>query len=271
MATDDHLPATPRFDAHLQGFLRATAQRPAPRRMLVVAAGVAVAALALVLVNPVLDGGPSGRVMAGGVLPDGNPLPLEELDNVADVGELRRRLEEHGITLDVEEVPVAPAAVGRIFGWSLDHDADPPAVITRIGERAQLTAGDVIRVTVGRPARDGEQVTTEGLTYFEAYPQLCGAVIPSDPAATGSTLADLGFQVDWLLVEYDPAPETLLDAAPTAREVDAPPPGTVVSRVGRPDGELLLTPAPADRVQIQLTQPDEGRGALELPQECGQP
>lgn len=273
MATDKLsppvMPETPSFDAQMKAFLGAAAAAPVPRRRVPVAVvGVTAAALALVLVIPVIGGRPAGRALAGRVvLPDGTSFPVEELDGRGGADELRSRLTESGIEVDVEEVAVAPGAVGRVFEMALTHDADPPAIADAAGHGAALTPGDVMHLVIGRPARDGEQVTTEGLSYFEAYPALCEAVDPQDPAATARALADLGFDVEWLVYEFNPTPTTLIEMAPDVHKVDTPPPGTFVESLLRPEGQTLRYAAPPDQVLITLVR-DPERAVLDLSEKC---
>jgi hypothetical protein len=183
------------------------------------------------LPRPGEPGGPPAPVI-------GAPHTIEVLDyplhRPEGRAEVRRRLRPYGIRLEVRTKPVAPAAVGRVFGVQFPHRARFDPQHRLVLERG---VGGAIVITLGRHARSGEHVDTEGLSLYEALPQVADAVDVNDPAATGRRLAELGFTIHWELVVDDPA-----DPPTASSSVSRPPEGTKILSVLNAQGENSATP-----------------------------
>lgn len=174
------------------------------------------------------------------VFADGATVPVDELFDAANHERLRALFAEHGAELVVIELPVAPAADGRVYAVSVPMgmaDESQPELI-------HLDAGGRVEVEVGRA---DEAAGTEGLTLYEVFPEVEGAIDRDDPVATGEALGALGFQVEWVLIE----------AAGEGHGVETPPPGTVVVSVLGPNGEWNSNIDPStDTLMVELASPD---------------
>lgn len=225
----------------------------------------AVAAVAVLVAAPAwaVTGGFDfgGDVPAAGE-PGGAPLPVTApssqtvqvisiLDGPGGVDALRRRLAASKMKVRVEGRPVAPAAVGRIFGVQFPHSA-------RFDQAHRLVVtpnsrGTVI-VTVGQPAGEGEEPSTAGLSLYEVLPKVRDAVHRNDPGGTLRRLRALGFGVTVKLIVDNP--NAARDGTATGvKTVKDPPAGTVVLSVLNADGanaatrqtrDLMMEVAPAD-------------------------
>ncbi|HEV2815077.1 MAG TPA: hypothetical protein VGW10_17610, partial [Solirubrobacteraceae bacterium] len=218
--------------------------------VLLVAAGLGLAAApAVAVVTDGFDFG-GGDVPRAGE-PGGPPAPvtgvpeertihvLEYAQTEKGRAELRRRLAPYGIGLEVETRPVAPAAVGRVFGVQFPRRAR----FQRHRLVLEQGVGGAVRITVGRAARPGEDASTRGLTLFEVLPDVARAVDRKDPAGTGRRLAALGYEVRWKLIVDNPARDDDPAAGPTGwKDVPAPPPGTEILSVLNAGGGNSATP-----------------------------
>lgn len=151
--------------------------------------------------------------------------------------ELRARLKPYGIRVRVEGRPVAPAAVGRIFGVQFPRKARFDAQHRLVLERG---VGGTILVTVGRPPKPGEPAGTAGLSLFEVLPQVESAVRRDDPVGTLERLRGLGFRVAIKLVIDNPDRGAV--AATGVKDVASPPKGTVVLSILNARGGSAATP-----------------------------
>lgn len=254
-------PDTPRFRSELDAYLHA---RTGPRtrrarrtgRWLAVAGVAVVAAVAMVLVGPVTGDRPQSVALARGtlVLDDDTRIPVSDFLDAANFDRLRTAFKDADATLVIDEVPVAAAAEGRVLEVAFYGSDRPTATDFEI----TVAPGDRVEVTVGRPARDGERVTTEGLTPEEVFPEIHKAVRYDDPVATGEALEQLGFTVEWLLIDFEP------DGTHSHGErVEAPPPGTYVLSVLGPGGQRIGMDPDIDSLIVEIT-PDREEAELHL-------
>jgi hypothetical protein len=233
-------PDTPRFRSELGAYLHARTRRVrrGARRggRWLAMPGVAVAvtvAVALVLGGPVTGDPPQTVTLAGGntlVLSDGTKISIGDFYDPANFDRLRKALEDVGATLEIKERPVDAAAEGRVLRFTHSPSGREPTWPP--GEEITFASGDEVEVLVGRAARDGEQVATEGLDLLEVFPEIMKAFQFDDPVATGEALERLGFTVEWRLITFEPDGSF----SPPHEGVDAPPPGTYVHSVSEPPG-----------------------------------
>ena len=247
------------------------------RRLFVAAGAVALgAALAVLLAVDGLVGEDSrkeARAAPALRFPDGKTVDLDEFfARNGDPGALKRRLAAYGIELEIRVRPVHPSAAGRVF--SLES---PPNA--RWDERHRLVIergldGPII-VTVGRAVSEAEAATTtEGLTIYEVFPELCEAIDPLDPLATEQALTARGFQVDWQLMKDNPkwrppkGPPWKVDPYPVppsptiAKEVKSPPRGTQIISVLGPNGDYTSVSRSTKRLLIEISPPGAKLGSL---------
>jgi len=255
------VPDTPRFHAELERYLagqvlatRPRGHRRPSRHRLVVAAILATAlaaALAVLLVAPVTGSRPVAVAEAESfVLPDGTTVSVEEFFDPTNFDRLRRLFAAHGAELIIHERPVAGRAVERVFSVMTDFggqpDSDPRVVGIEPGER--------VEVEVGRVARAGEQVDTEGLTLYEVFPALPEAIDRADPTGTEAALHDLGFQVQWVLLDVAFEDGVFNNSG---EDVDSPPPGTVIVSVLGPGGQWTDVEPDTDTLMVELATPED--------------
>lgn len=117
--------------------------------------------------------------------------------------------------------------------------------------------------TADRVALREKAIPRGGL--YEVFPELGGVVEPDDPALTARGLAERGFEVEWFLVERNPAagdprevPEVGDPPGPPAtlaRRVAAPPQGTRVLSILNERGELRFARG-SRRLFIEVTPRD---------------
>lgn len=249
------VPATPAWDAatlaHLRAAPAARAARTSPWFTPAVAAlaGLVVLAVLAVLAVGVLGGDPPTSVQAATLrLPDGTEVDTEAL---IDIDDATTALEGTGITLDVEEVPVAAPTVGLIFELRLEYAEPPPAGTPPA--TVVLPRGETIHLVVGRAPRGDEEVTTEGLSYTEADPRICDVLDLTDARATAAGLAALGYEVDAIQEDIEPSDRDDAYRPVGSQEVDEVPEGAVVLHLGRPDGADLTAPIPPGQVVMRVT------------------
>jgi hypothetical protein len=268
------LPNTPLFVDELERVLRAQVERRASQHRLVLRArwiSVAVAAVALVLLLAILptllsDSGDRVETSTNGDRSarsapsdpsesDSSTSRFVIVDNDqiydrANWANLRRELKAAGVTFTVTERPVAPAAAGRIFQVSHSpDDGEAPYSDPDHPGRYYLERGDTLTVVVGVP--DDEAASTAGLTLFEVWPELCGAIVWEDPQATATSLQRLGFTVTkWTLITWNGAP----GQGPTmAKTVAGPQPGTrILSVLVAPNSSLEVDDLNRKELTIEL-------------------
>jgi hypothetical protein len=234
--------------------LRAAVTRsPAPargrRRPRIVIGGVAAAVVAVVAVVLATDRPDPTGVDTGNrrldlddaqtvVFSDGTRVRSDELFDAANHERLQALFAAHGAELVLIERPVAPAADGRVFTVTVPPgmaDDTEPGLI-------DLEEGGRVEVEVGRA---DPTAGTAGLTLHEVFPALPSAIDRDDPVATEQALEQLGFGVRWVLIE----------APGRGRDVDAPPPGTVVISVLGPRGEWTDIEPTADTLMVEVAAP----------------
>jgi len=224
--------AVDRIEARLRAATAVLPLRRRRRRAMTAAVPAALLATLALLAAPIGDRG-AGEALAGTVaLPNGETVALEGAPAASHLGRVARSLEAAGLTLKVRPVAVADDAVGRVLG------IEYPAGVEVDDERAIVPrglVGDVV-VTIGRSAVAGEDAGTNGLTIFEANPQLCQLVDPYHAASTARRLRAAGYRVSVAVAEF-PAPVNGIVHGPALeRPVSEPPQGSVVLTVS--DGDF---------------------------------
>jgi hypothetical protein len=249
-------PDTPRFQAELGRWLAASTRRPTRpagrigRRRVAMLALAGLVALGLVAV-PVLGPRPRDTAVARGFkLADGTVIGIEQFMDAGNFPRLRQQFARAGATLVIEEIPVNDRAVGRVFSVQMHADRPPAANADPSGVRVR--AGERVVVTVGRRARADEQVTTQGLTIFEIFPKVKGAIVRDDAIATGKALRALGFKIRWELIELNPdaGPD---DPVTKQTRIVEPSPGMVVLSVLGPNGEGDSLDPFTDTLMVEVT------------------
>jgi len=180
--------------------------------------------------------------------PGGPPAVVEEpnvptvnvletlIERPDGVRELRQRVEPYGLRVRVAERPVAPAAVGRLFGVQFPREARfdrQQRLVLERGSRGTIIA------SIGVEARSGERVQTEGLSLYEVLPQVERVVRRDDPGGTLERLQKLGFSVAVKFVIDNPDRG---GSGTGVKDVALPPEGTVVLSILNADGENAATP-----------------------------
>lgn len=235
------------FGRQLEGAIPQRERRQRKRRLTAAVAALAtlLAAPALAVTTDLFDfggdvarpgepGGPPATVTAG------QPKTvnvLEVLGQPDGQTNLRAAVEPYGLKVRVQERPVAPAAVGRLFGVEFPRSA-------RFDTERHLVlepgSNGTIIVTVGRAAAAGETSSTAGLTLFEVLPRVKGAVRRADPRGTLERLRADGFEVTVKLVVDNTDPGAV--AATGVKTVRVPSEGSVVLGVTNASGQNTATP-----------------------------
>ena len=247
---------------------RASAEAAQERRSIgrkagALAAVAAVAALVFVggtlWPSPTHDGNPADSAFAL-VFADGSKLTPREVTRAIAAGEsdeLRRRLAEYGVTLRIEEKTVHPDADGRFYGWTFNpsgtSEPDDYGTGWYIDES---DAGSTLVVSIGR----GEEASTQGLSMWEVFPELCDDVIvPKDLAATQANLEALGFTAKWSLLDGHPDDPDYFDTSHEARLQTKTPKDGVIYAVlaGKPFGAGYDVSPDMDSVLLEVV-PDRG-------------
>jgi len=264
------------FGRQLEGAIPQQERRQRKRRLTAAVAALAtlLAAPALAVTTDLFDFG--GEVARPGQ-PGGPPATvttgqprtvnvLEVLGQPDGQAALRAAVEPYGLRVRVQERPVAPAAVGRLFGVEFPRSARFDAKRHLVLERG---SNGTIIVTVGRSAAAGETTSTAGLTLLEVLPQVKDAVRRADPRGTLERLRADGFEVTVKLIVDNPDPGAV--AATGVKTVRVPPQGSVVIGVTNASGQSTATPrtrglilevAPADsKVARPLRESAEPAGA----------
>lgn len=151
---------------------------------------------------------------------------------------LRARVAPYGLKVRSQGRPVAPAAVGRVFGVQFPRRA-------RFDSRGHMllepnSSGTII-VTRGRRARAAETASYSGLSLFEVLPQVQAAVRRENPRATLTALRQAGFEVKVKYVIDNPDRRGAAGAT-GVKDVASPPAGTVVLAVTNAAGQNAATP-----------------------------
>lgn len=216
-------------------------------RVAVAGAGAALVAASLLVAPLVIDGSDYLETTAAidlstaetVVFSDGTTVDVEELFDAANHERLKAVFAEHGAQLQIREVPVAPAAAGRIFEIGI-----PAGMADSSDHRnIHLDGGGTVVVTIGVPEPG---MDTEGLSLYEVFPEIEAAINRDDPVATGRALEQLGFHVEW----------TQILAPGTGRSVDDPPPGTVVISVLGPEGQWYNVDPSTDTLSVEVGSPE---------------
>jgi hypothetical protein len=235
------------FGHQLECVIAQRERRRRKRRLTATVAALAtlVAAPALAVTTDLFDFG--GNIARPGQ-PGGPPATvttgrfetvsvLEVLGESGGQAKLRAMVEPYGLKVRVQERPVAPAAVGRVFGVEFPRNARFDAKRHLILERG--SSGTII-VTVGRAAAAGETPSTAGLTLFEVLPQVKSALRRTDPRGTLERLRADGFEVTVKLIVDNTDAGAV--AATGVKTVRVPPEGSVVLGVTNASGQNTATP-----------------------------
>lgn len=235
-------------------------RRSIGRRVGALAAVAAVAALVFVAgtlwPSPTRDGNPADSAYAL-VFADGSKLtPREVTAAIArgDSDELRRRLAEYGVTLRIEEKAVHPDADGRFYGWSFHPSGtSQPDEFGSGWYIDESDAGSTLVVSIGR----GEEASTRGLSLWEVFPELCGAIVPEDLAATQANLEALGFTAKWSVLHEHPDDPGYTGAEATL-QTDTPENGAIYAVLaGKPFGAAFDISPDLESVLLEVV-PDRG-------------
>lgn len=221
--------------------------RPRPRAGGIVAA-LAVAVAAVVLVTDAgerrADQEPTGqRLDISGarevVFDDGLTVDLDELFDSTNFDRLEAMFRDHGVELVIDEVPVNPAADGRVYSMWVEPDTGAEDFEQGV---IRLQPGARVYVEVGRA---DESAGMSGLTLYEVFPEIEAVLNRDDPVATGQALRSLGFDVRWVLIE----------GAGRGHDVPTPPPDTVVISVLGPNGEWTSIDPATDTLMVEVASP----------------
>lgn len=246
MSDEPTIRALEQFGRQLNRVIPELRRRRRTRRVVaLVTAGVTLAAAPALATSDLFDfgantprpgqpGGPPAVVTN----PQVKSLPvLAVLLGPDGVRRLREAVAPYGLRVEVQGRPVAPAAVGRLFGVQFPRRARFTAggdLVLEKGSRGTIIA------TLGRPATAGQRVGTAGLSLDEVLPQVGPAVHRDDPKATLARLRALGFTVSVKLVVDNPDRGAV--SATGVKDVTTPPDGTVVLSILNARGQNTATP-----------------------------
>lgn len=224
-------PDTPKFSASLEDYLREQvpeerARRRRRRRLPAIAASSGLSVIAVVALVATGLNQSAREAQATAFVLDGKVVAIEDLVDPSAHRRLQDRFADAGGQLVIKRRPVASSAVGRVF--SVDYPKG-----ARVDGQGRLNVqpgmGGPVTVTVGVPS---QTPTTAGQTIYQALPDLCSLVTPTDAPATVEALRNAGYRVDVKQI-------TFTSPGARARDVQDPPGGTLVIGVLNAKGTSL--------------------------------
>lgn len=190
---------------------RPTMRRARPRRALVLAASLALAAVGIVLASGIVER-TSSPAFAIRELPNG-VIEIENVSDIRDVEGLENELREFGIEAEVVAIPASPSIVGEAFAYvpgegdpsplpGLSHGRDgEPNVFTYRIDPAVFEGRVVIELNVKALPSEPYQASQEAFAPGEALGGLqCALGTPVRAADVAARLPELGLTARWFIL-----------------------------------------------------------------------
>lgn len=190
---------------------RPTMRRAGPRRALILAASLAVAAVGIVLASGIVER-TSSPAFAIRELPNG-VIEIENVSDIRDVDGLENELREFGIDAEVVTVPASPSMVGEAFAYvpgegdpsplpGLSHGRDgEPDVFTYRIDPAVFDGRVVIELNVKALSGESYRASQEAFAPGEVLGGLhCALGTPLSAADVAARLPELGLTAQWFIL-----------------------------------------------------------------------